>query len=58
MFRGFPKNILRKKVEVTGEWRKMYKEELPAFLLTTNYFEIKYDRNGGTCSMRGRKKQL
>ena len=36
----------------------MCKEELHAFLLTTNCFELKYNRNGGTCSMRGRKKQM
>jgi len=32
----------RKRVEVTGGWRKTYKEKLHDILLTTNCFKIKY----------------
>jgi hypothetical protein len=32
----------RKRVEVTGGWRKMYKEEIHDFLLTTKCSKIKY----------------
>jgi hypothetical protein len=53
--RGSHRTFERKNVEVTGGWRKMYKEELHEFVLTTKCFEIKYNRNGRTCIMHGRQ---